>query len=351
MAKKKTPAPVIACTGTCKVTDYMAQRIWEEGISCPEGMVLTYHLETNGAHIHAKHDISLFYDDFLAHTVIGYRTTRKGKKHVDNRDIYGHPDDVTKANILKMSNRELRDFVNRARQSLRAQMNVARLDLTFGISDAKTYFSDEIRNAIAHDERGNPLDPIGFDIVFLRLAEERSISQREIEEAMWRDVQRLVTWRKINKDCPTDQPLPRNQVIDFMRAGFSNLPLADLRSQFTSHYRNMNQLHDPLWQRLGPINGCIWGATPLATDLIIGDWIYRSSPTPTMLARRILPESVRLGLKGRPVNDLMDTPIFGESQKILHVAELKNGNTTITMTPETVPYAYRPEQVAAKLAA
>ena len=38
------------------------------------------------------------------------------------------------------------------------------------------------------------------------------------------------------------------------------------------------------------------------------------------------------------MNELVDTPVFGETQKIIHVAELKNGMTSITMTPETVPY-------------
>lgn len=123
--------------------------------------------------------------------------------------------------------------------------------------------------------------------------------------------------------------------MDVVRQGFSNVHLSELQAAFNLRYANMNILCDSIFRKLPPFAGYIWGKKPLTTDMILGNWCYKSSPTPTMLSRTKIPESMRIGYKGKPVNVLTDTPLFGESQNIIHIAEVKNGKTSITMTPET----------------
>lgn len=181
------------------------------------------------------------------------------------------------------------------------------------------------------------LKPVGFDTAFLNWAGLYGVQADEIEAMIYNLVR---TRSEFSRPLITTTCMPPVDVCETLRRGFSNYQPYEVEEAFGRRYTNMHLSLTGTALKLPMFQGCAWGKKPFAADFQLGDWLYMSSKTPTMISRARLPESAMNALKGRAINDLIDKPIFSQDQKIIHVMKLKNDKTSITLQADIQPFAY-----------
>jgi len=330
MSKKAKSKPELnRMAGTCVLSQFFADRAFDEGINVPEGVTLRYEkINSYTYKLYATHPIIDFYG------AVGFWT----QYELPGTSAHPRFEDRVIADIGMTPVQTLRNFVNGTKQTLRNYKNIARIDRTFKFTDAHEAMAADLVSSLDYDEMGNPAKAVGFDLVFLRRAEEVGVSQDELENTFAEVFENLRQQENQIGGYSPYIPTARSEIEPMVRQVISNSTASELESKLNRRYRNLNTTQNPILKKLPPFACCIWGLKPLTTDIMIGNWNYLSSHTPTLISTVNIPESVRVAFKGKPVNDIVDRAVFGESQKIIHVAQLKNGKTTITMTPETKPF-------------
>ena len=170
---------------------------------------------------------------------------------------------------------------------------------------------------------GRPLMDVGFDEAFLNWCALHGVTSDDLIEL-------LRKWTKYQVGCCP------NDILIAIRTSYSNLGVEDISHFFGSRYRNMTVTRDPIAYRLGHFQGSIWGKKAFAFDFMIGENIYTSSNTPNLTLTADLPDAYLSTLKGRLLNSLVDKPIFGEDQKVIH-ARREKGKIKIVVDSKIVP--------------
>lgn len=307
---------IIRAIGTCEISNLLAEVMFQKNINVPNDFILSVKKVISGCG-----DYATSYAIYFNHPIMDLSLTTGNTNHyIKNISIERTVKDFFKCSRIETSLREMMETVNLKIQSLKGEIKIHRTLEFEKYSD----LSEETIEDIYYDDKGNLDEPIGFDRVFINIAAKYGINQKELENSFVKEI------KKIKEEIHADSGNHSETIKTIMEMKFHN---KSPEGKITS---NDKILSGPLYDKMPKFSGWLsYYKNPIVITIMIGNWFYCST-TPYLSAKIILPETMKNHLKGRPVNDLLNEPIFGENQKIDSIDEY-DGKTYISITREVVP--------------